>query len=87
MSRLAILWADAAYTGWFREWVEEERGWYVEVLQHPDKQLWRYGLKEKPRGFPKCCLADGSSKGRLPGWGMRAGLPKITSGYRRALWP
>jgi putative transposase len=23
----------------------------VEVPQHPDKQLWRYGLKEKPRGF------------------------------------
>ena len=51
MSRLAILWADAAYTGWFREWVEEERGWHVEVPQHPDKQLWRYGLKEKPQGF------------------------------------
>ena len=51
MSRLAILWADAAYTGWFRGWVEEERGWHVEVPQHPDKQLWRYGLKEKPRGF------------------------------------
>jgi putative transposase len=26
MPRLVLVWADAAYTGWFREWVEEERG-------------------------------------------------------------
>ena len=51
MPRLAIVWADAAYTGWFREWVGEKRGWRVEVPQHPDRQLWRYGLEEKPRGF------------------------------------
>ncbi len=51
MPRLALVWADAAYTGWFREWVGEERGWRVEVPRHPDRQLWRYGLKEKPRGF------------------------------------
>jgi putative transposase len=51
MPRLALVWADAAYTGWFREWVGEERGWCVEVPRHPDRQLWRYGLKEKPRGF------------------------------------
>ena len=49
--RLAVLWADAAYTGRFREWVREERGWRVEVPRHPDRQLWRYGLEEKPRGF------------------------------------
>jgi putative transposase len=51
MPRLALVWADAAYTGWFREWVGEERGWSVEVPRHPDRQLWRYGLKEKPCGF------------------------------------
>lgn len=87
MSRLAILWADAAYTGWFREWVEEERGWHVEVPQHPDKQLWRYGLKEKPQGFqvlPRRWVVE-----KTFAWlgHARAGLPKIMSGYQRALWP
>jgi putative transposase len=51
LPRLAVVWADAAYTGRFREWVREERGWRVEVSRHPDRQLWRYGLEEKPRGF------------------------------------
>jgi putative transposase len=28
------------------------RGWRVEVpYHHQDRQLWRYGLEEKPRGF------------------------------------
>src|SRR3712207_8439092 len=48
---LAVIWADAAYTGGFRSWVREERGWRVEVARHPDRQLWRYGLEQKPRGF------------------------------------
>ena len=51
MPRLAIVWADAAYTGRFREWMRNERGWRVKVPRHPDRQLWRYGLEEKPRGF------------------------------------
>ena len=34
-----------------REWAEEERGWRVEVPHHQDRQLWRYGLEGKPRGF------------------------------------
>ena len=51
LPKLAVLWADAAYTGRFREWVRQERGWRVEVPRHPDRQLWRYGLEEKPRGF------------------------------------
>jgi transposase len=51
LPRLAIVWADAAYTGGFRSWVRQERGWRVEVPYHPDRQLWRYGLEEKPRGF------------------------------------
>ena len=37
--------------GTVSEWVVDERRWRVEVPQHPDRQLWRYGLKEKPRGF------------------------------------
>jgi putative transposase len=54
LPRIELLWADGAYTRGFREWAEEERGWRVEVPQHPDRQLWRYGLEEKeekPRGF------------------------------------
>ncbi len=42
---------DGAYTGGLRRWAEEERGWRVEVPHHRDRQLWRYGLEEKPRGF------------------------------------
>ena len=26
-------------------------GWPLEVPHHPDRQLWRYGLEHKPRGF------------------------------------
>jgi hypothetical protein len=48
---MELLWADGAYTRGFREWVEEERGWRVEVPHHRDRQLWRYGLEEKPRGL------------------------------------
>ncbi len=48
---MELVWADGAYTGGFREWVEEKRGWRVEVPYHRDRQLWRYGPEEKPRGF------------------------------------
>jgi putative transposase len=51
LPRLEVVWADSAYTRGFREWAEEERGWRVVVSHHRDQQLWRYGLKEKPRGF------------------------------------
>jgi putative transposase len=51
LPRLELVWADGAYTSEFRRWAEEERGWRVEVAYHQDRQLWRYGLEEKPRGF------------------------------------
>jgi len=51
LSRLELVWADGAYTSEFRRWAEEERCWRVEVSYHRDRQLWRYGLEEKPRGF------------------------------------
>jgi putative transposase len=51
LSRLELVWADGAYTSEFRRWAEEERGRRVEVPYHQDRQLWRYGLEEKPRGF------------------------------------
>ena len=52
LPRLAVVWADAAYTGRFRSWVRDERGWRAEASRHPDRQLLRYGLEEKPQGFP-----------------------------------
>ena len=33
----------------------------MEVPRHPDRQLWRYGLEEKPRGFqilPRRCAVE-----------------------------
>ncbi|MDQ5819032.1 MAG: transposase, partial [Actinomycetota bacterium] len=51
LPRLELLWADGAYTSGFRRWAEEELGWRVEVPYHQDRQLWRYGLEEKPGGF------------------------------------
>ena len=51
LPRMELLRADGACTRSFREWAEQERGWRVEVPHHPDRQLWRYGLEEKPRGF------------------------------------
>ena len=51
LPHLELVWADGAYTNEFRRWAEEERGWRVEVPYHRNRQLWRYGLEEKPRGF------------------------------------
>ena len=52
LPRLELVWADGAYTGGLRDWAkEEELGWRVEVPYHRDRQPWRYGLEEKPRGF------------------------------------
>ena len=51
LPRMELLWADGAYTGGFREWLRRRLGWRLEVPRHRDRQLWRYGLEEKPRGF------------------------------------
>ena len=51
LARMELLWADGAYTGGFREWLRRRLGWRLEVPRHRDRQLWRYGLEEKPRGF------------------------------------
>jgi putative transposase len=51
LARMGLVWADGAYTGEFREWLRRRLGWRLEVPHHPDRQLWRYGLEEKPRGF------------------------------------
>ena len=49
LPHLERVWADGAYTGTFARWLADARGWRVEVPRHPDTQLWRYGLKEKPQ--------------------------------------
>jgi putative transposase len=52
LSRLGLVWADAAYAGAFADRLAAERGWRLEVPRHPDRQLWRYGLEERPKkGF------------------------------------
>jgi putative transposase len=51
LSRMELIWAAGAYTAGFGEWVKLELGWRVDVPHHRARQLWRYGLEEKPRGF------------------------------------
>ena len=51
LPRLELLWADGAYTGSFARWLAEERGWRIERPHHRQRQAWRYGLEEKPKGF------------------------------------
>jgi hypothetical protein len=51
LPRLESLWADGAYTGGSREWLGHRFGCPLEVPHRQYRQLWRYGLEEKPRGF------------------------------------
>jgi putative transposase len=43
-----LVWADQGYTGALARWLGETRGWRLEVVRHPDRQLVRYGLAERP---------------------------------------
>jgi putative transposase len=49
--RLDLVWADGAYTGPFAQWLDQAKGWRVEIPFHRQGQAWRYGLEEKPKGF------------------------------------
>ncbi|MBX9933697.1 MAG: IS5 family transposase [Methylobacterium sp.] len=51
LPRLDLVWADRAYVGPFSKWLKEKRGWRVEIPFHAARQVWRYGLEEKPKGF------------------------------------
>ncbi len=52
MAGVEVVRADAGYAGAFAEWLLDERGWRVEVVRHPDRQLRRCGLADEPgRGF------------------------------------
>ncbi len=39
LPRLELLWADGAYTGGFRKWLQRQLGWRLEVPHHPNRQL------------------------------------------------
>jgi putative transposase len=45
---LGLVWADQGYTGPLAGWLRESRGWRVEVVRHPERQVCRYGLADKP---------------------------------------
>ena len=56
LQRLALVWADQGYAGAFAHWLEEEGGGHLQVVRHPERQLWRYGLEEKrPTRSASCC--------------------------------
>lgn len=59
LPQLELVWADGAYTNEFCQWVEEKRGWRVEVAYHRNRQLWRYGLWRKSRAGSGCCRGGG----------------------------
>jgi putative transposase len=45
---LGTIWADQGYTGALAAWLRATRGWRVEVVRHPERQLWRYGYAARP---------------------------------------
>jgi len=48
LPRLGVVWADHGYTGPFADWLHDTRGWRVEAVRRPARQLWRYGYEAKP---------------------------------------
>ena len=48
LPRLRLVWADQGYPGALADWLREDRGWRVEVVRHPARQLWRYERAERP---------------------------------------
>jgi putative transposase len=51
LAHLGLVWADQGYTGAFAHWLHGARGWRLEVVRHPERQLWRYGLEARPKGI------------------------------------
>ena len=39
LPRLELVWADQGYTGAFARWLEEQRGWRLQVVRHPQRPL------------------------------------------------
>ena len=42
------VWANQGYTGAFAQWPRDERNWRLEIVRHPERHLWRYGLEKRP---------------------------------------
>lgn len=73
LPRAERVWADQGYTGAFARWLEDQRGWQLQVVRHPQRQLWRYGWRRNVRTRSECCHADGSSSAPSRGSGTRGG--------------
>ena len=84
LPRVELVWADGAYDGPFARWLAAERGWRVEIPRHRDRQLWRYGPEEKPRGFqviPRRWVDERTSA--WLGQSRRLARPRTPAGHRR----
>ena len=46
---MQLVWAAQGYTGSFARWLEDQHGWRLHVVRHPERHLWRYGLEETPK--------------------------------------
>ena len=46
--RLRYLWADMAYQGGFKDWVEQTLGWTVDVVKRPARWVWVREGEEPP---------------------------------------
>lgn len=47
---MQVGWADQGYTGAFASWLHDARGWRLDVVRHPEGQLWRDGPEDRPKG-------------------------------------
>jgi putative transposase len=50
LPRMSLVWADQGYTGAFARWLDDTRGWRLDVVRHRERHLWRYGLEPKQKG-------------------------------------
>ena len=83
LPRLEVVWADQGYTGQFARWLGEERGWQLQVVRHADRQMWRYGLEEKPKHTFRVLPRRGWSSAPSPSSGSRAASGRTANGSRK----
>ena len=69
LPRVELVWADQGYTGAFAQWLWAECGWRLEIVHRPERQLWRYGLEEKPKHTaPFTAEVSSTTAGSPPAW-------------------
>ncbi len=73
LPRVQLVWADQGYTGAFARWLDETRGWRLEVVRHPQRQLWRYGWRRSRSTRSVCSRAAGWWSAPSPGSASRGG--------------